>query len=69
MEKYIVENKKVFNFSKKEKKKFFEKNFFKIIKFHQKNCKNYFLIFKKLGFKLTKKTEISETPPIPVSYF
>ena len=69
MEKYIVENKKVFSFSKKEKKQFFGKSFFEMIKFHQKNCKNYFSIFKKLGFKLTKKTKISETPPIPVSIF
>ena len=51
MEKYIVENKKVFNFNKKERNSFFKKNFFEIIKFHQKNCKDYFSILKNLSFR------------------
>ncbi len=69
MEKYIVDVKKVFDFKKKERNNFFEKNFFEIIKFHQKNCKDYFSILKKLGFQLNKKTKSSDAPPIPVSIF
>ena len=69
MEKYIVENQKVFDYNKKEKNIYFEKNFFEIIKFHQKNCKDYFSILKKLGFQLNKKTKSSDAPPIPVSIF
>ena len=56
MEKYIVENQKVFNYNKKERNIYFEKNFFEIIKFHQKNCKDYSSILKKLSFQLNKKT-------------
>ena len=69
MEKYIVENKKVFNFKKKERDKFFEKSFYELIKFHEKNCKNYSLILKKMGFQINKKAKSSETPPLPVSIF
>ena len=69
MEKYIVENKKVFDFNKKERNSFFKKNFFEMIKFHQKNCKDYFRILKKLSFKLNKKTQVTDIPPIPVSLF
>ena len=69
MEKYIVENQKVFDYNKKERNIYFEKNFFEIIKFHQKNCKDYFSILKKLGFQLNKKTKSSDAPPIPVSIF
>ena len=69
MEKYIVENQKVFNFKKKERNSYFEKNFFEIIKFHQKNCKDYSSILKKLSFQLNKKTKSIDIPPIPVSIF
>ena len=40
-----------------------------IIKFHQKNCKDYFSILKNLSFRLNKKTKITDIPPIPVSIF
>ncbi len=69
MEKYIVENKKVFDYKKKEKNSFFKKNFLEIIKFHQKNCKDYFSILKNLSFQLNKKIKITDIPPIPVSIF
>ena len=69
MEKYIVENQKVFDYNKKERNIYFEKNFFEIIKFHQKNCKDYSSILKKLSFQLNKKTKSIDIPPIPVSIF
>ena len=69
MEKYIVEDKKVFNFKKKERNSFFKKNLFEMIKFHQKNCKDYFSILKNLNFQFSKKTKIIDIPAIPVSIF
>ena len=69
MEKYIVEDKKVFNFKKKERNSFFKKNLFEMIKFHQKNCKDYFSILKNLNFQFSKKTKITDIPAIPVSIF
>ena len=69
MEKYIVEDKKVFNFKKKERNSFFKKKLFEMIKFHQKNCKDYFSILKNLNFQFSKKTKITDIPAIPVSIF
>ena len=40
-----------------------------MIKFHQKNCKDYFSILKNLNFQFSKKTKITDIPAIPVSIF
>jgi len=69
MEKFLVKDKKVFCFSESEKKKYFQKNFIEIIKFHVKKCKKYSRLLKKLNFKIKENSKISQIPPIPVSIF